>query len=270
MIAFIGLGHMGTPMAHRLLADGRDLVVWNRTRSRTVPLAEAGARVADTPAAAARDADIVITMLADPPAVESVLFGPDGVLSEPGSRCLVEMSTIGPYAAHAIAARLRPDVAMVDAPVAGGVQAARAGALRILAGGHAPDLERVAPALAPLGTVLHCGGPGSGAAAKMVANTALIAGMALLGEIMRLAGDLALPTELALDVVAHGPLSSLLERAKATGGHFTLDLAAKDLALALASSGLPVTTAALDTVRTAAAQHAETDVRTLANLPASL
>ncbi|HET9142421.1 NAD(P)-dependent oxidoreductase [Actinophytocola sp.] len=270
MIAFIGLGHMGAPMARRLLSAGAELVVWNRTRSRAVPLAGAGARIADTPAAAAAGADIVITMLSGPPAVESVLFGPDGVLSAPGSRCLVEMSTIGPAAVHGIAARLPAGVSLVDAPVAGGVRQAEAGALRILAGGDAPDLERVAPALAPLGTVLRCGGVGSGASAKMVANTALIGGMALLAEILELAGLLALPQTLTLDVLSHGPLASLLDRAQAPGGHFTLALAAKDLTLALTSpaSGLPVTTAAHATLQTAAAHNPGHDLRTLTNLTA--
>ncbi|HEV2780885.1 MAG TPA: NAD(P)-dependent oxidoreductase [Actinophytocola sp.] len=267
MLAFLGLGHMGTPMARRLVAAGHDVVVWNRTHERTAPLVAAGARAADTPAAAASGADLVLTMLADPPAVETVLFGPDGVLSaiRPGA-CLVEMSTIGRDAVRGIAGRLPAGVGLVDAPVGGGVGQAEAGRLRMFAGGAPADLERVAPVLAELGTVVRCGGVGSGAAVKLVNNTALVAGMALLGETVRLADSLDVPRELAIDVLAAGPLGGVLQRATARGGHFTIGLAAKDLGLAMAVEPLPVASAALDTVRDLAAGHAKEELRLLAHL----
>ena len=78
-IAFLGLGRMGTLMARRVLAAGHDLTVWNRTAERAQPLVAAGARAAPTPAEAAREAEIVITMLADPAAEEAVVLGPGGV-----------------------------------------------------------------------------------------------------------------------------------------------------------------------------------------------
>lgn len=267
--AFLGLGAMGTPMAHQLIAAGRDVVVWNRTEQRTAPLVAAGARAASTPGAAAAGSDVVITMLADPAAVEHVLFGPDGVLTTigPGS-CLVEMSTIGPEAVRGIASRLSAGVGLVDAPVGGSVRQAEAGQLSVFTGGEPADVERVAPILDHLGTVMRCGGVGSGAAIKLVANTALVAGMALLGEALSLADSLDLPRELALEVLAAGPLGGVVQRAKTTGGHFTVGLAAKDLALAAdaRSASLPIAAAALETVRAATARHAEDDLRVLANL----
>jgi 3-hydroxyisobutyrate dehydrogenase len=267
VIAFLGLGHMGAPMAHRLVAAGNDVAVWNRTRERTAPLAEAGARVADTPAAAAIGAEIVITMLSDPPAVESVLFGPDGVVAGLGpGACLVEMSTIGPDAVRGIAARLPAGVGLVDAPVGGSVRQAEGRQLRVFAGGEPGDLDRVTPVLEQLGIVVRCGGVGSGAAVKLVANTALVAGMALLGETITLADSLGVSRDLALEVLGPGPLSGVLQRAERAGGHFTVELAAKDLGLAVDGSELPVATAALATVRAATARHAKEDVRVLANL----
>ena len=268
VIAFLGLGHMGAPMARRLVDSGNDVVVWNRTRERTAPLAAAGARVADTPAAAATGAEVVITMLSDPPAVESVLFGPDGAAAvlQPGA-CLVEMSTIGPDAVLGIASRLPVGVGLVDAPVGGSVQQAEGRQLRVFAGGGLSDLDRVTPVLEQLGTVVRCGGVGSGASVKLVANTALVAGMALLGETVALADSLGVPRELALEVLGPGPLGGVLQRANRSGGHFTVELAAKDLALAVdGSATLPVSTAALATVRAASAQHAKEDLRVLANL----
>jgi 3-hydroxyisobutyrate dehydrogenase-like beta-hydroxyacid dehydrogenase len=266
MLAFLGLGHMGTPMAQRLVAAGVDVTAWNRTASRTASLASAGARVASSPAEAVSGAEVVITMLSDPAAVESVLFGHDGAVPALGSARLVEMSTIGPDAVRGIAARLPAGVTMVDAPVFGSVGAAESGGLRIFAGGSPADLDAVTPILSHLGTVVRCGELGSGAAAKLVGNTALVGGLTVLGETLTLAESLGVPRELALQVLGAGPLSSTLQRAQATGGFFTVSLAAKDLGLAAEAAELPVSAAALEVVRAAAARHANEDVRVLANL----
>jgi 3-hydroxyisobutyrate dehydrogenase-like beta-hydroxyacid dehydrogenase len=266
-LAFLGLGHMGTPMAHRLVAAGQDVLVWNRTRSRTAPLAAAGARVAESPADAASGAEVVLTMLSDPAAVESVLFGQSGAVPamRPGA-CLVEMSTIGPDAVRTIAARLPAGVVLVDAPVGGGVGQAEAGQLRMFAGGAPEDVARVEPVLSCLGTVVRCGAVGSGAAIKLVNNTALIAGMALLGEIVGLADSLGLPRDLVLDVLGAGPLGGALQRALAGGGRFTVDLAAKDLDLAMAVAAPPMSAAARATLRDAATGNGKADLRSIAHL----
>lgn len=265
-VAFLGLGHMGTPMAHRLVAAGLDVVVWNRTQERTAPLVAAGARAAETPSQAVRGASVVITMLSDPAAVESVLFGPDGVLPGFDNGCLVEMSTIGPDAVRAVAARLPAGVGLVDAPVFGSVGAANQGQLRVFAGGTAADLETVTPILEHLGSVTHCGAVGSGAAIKLVGNTALVGGLTLLGETLTLADSLGVPRDLALSLLESGPLSGTLQRARMTGGFFTVELAAKDLGLAAGVASTPLAQAALEVVREAAANHAKEDVRVLANL----
>ena len=253
-VAFLGVGTMGAPMATRLAAAQHELVVWNRTRAKAATIN--GATVADTPASAAAGADIVITMLATPAAVESVLFGADGVVAAltPGS-CLVEMSTIGPHPVAEIARRLPAGVGLVDAPVGGSIGKATDGTLTLFAGGTDADVDRVAPVLAELGTLLRCGGSGAGAATKLVVNTALITGIALLDEVLTLADQLEVPAALADQVLAAGPLGALLARAKDTAtSQFTADLAVKDLALAIdhATGDLPHTAAALDRLRAAA------------------
>ena len=252
-IAFLGLGHMGLRMAGRLVADGHDVTAWNRTRTEL-----AGARVAATPGDAASGAEIVITMLAGPDAVEAVLFGPGGAAGalRPDA-VLVEMSTIGPRAVASVAARLPTGV--VDAPVGVSIDKAAAGTLAILAGGAVSDVDRVAPVLAAMGTVTRTGGPGTAAAAKLVLNSAMIAGLALLGELRELAAALDVDAE---PLLAAGPLAGVVARAGATGTHFATALAAKDLALAVEHDGdLPIVQAAL----TRAALTGGRDVGTLAD-----
>ena len=173
-IGFLGLGEMGRPMASRLLRAGHALTVWNRGAERTVPLAEAGAVVASSPAKVAAGADFVITMLATPEALEQVLFGTAGLAQalSPG-QILIDMSTVGPDEVRSVAARLPKGVVLVDAPVRGSVPQATSGRLDIFVGADDENYERVRPILEALGPVRHTGGLGSGAAMKLVANLAL-------------------------------------------------------------------------------------------------
>ncbi|MFH9721958.1 NAD(P)-dependent oxidoreductase [Streptomyces sp. NPDC017254] len=234
-IAFLGLGSMGLPMARRLLDAGHPLTVWNRTAGKADTLVAAGAVRAATPADAVRDADVVVTMLADPAAALAVA---DALLPalRPGTHW-IDTSTIGPDAVRTLTARLPEGVVLIDAPVMGSVDRAAAGELLILAGG---DTAPVAAVLDRLGTVTPCGGPGTGAALKLVLINAVIGGVALIGESLALAGALGLPRELALRALAEGPLSGAVARATATGSHFPVALAAKDVALATATAELPV------------------------------
>lgn len=230
-IAVLGAGHMGAPIARRLRSAGHDVAAWNRTAARTVPLAGAGVRVAPTPVAAATGAEIVITMLTDAAAVHHVTSA-----AAPGLRpgtCLVEMSTIGPAAVHDLARRLPAGVDLVDAPVAGSVTAAATGTLTLLAGGEPTAVDRVSPALAALGTVRRCGGPGSGAALKLVLNTALLTAVTALADTVAVAGAVGVDRETALAALRAGPLGGAVGRAAATGASFAIALARKDLDLAL-------------------------------------
>ena len=256
-VAVLGLGHMGTPMARRLVDAGHPVTVWNRTAGRAD--AVVGATVADTPAAAVDGAGVVITMLTDGAAVESVLFGESGAAAAlADGSTLVEMSTIGPAALAAITRRLPPGVAIVDAPVTGSTGAAAAGTLTILAGGPDEAVTRVEPVLAALGTVRRCGGPGSGAALKLVLNTALVTALTSLVDVLAVADALGVARASALEALASGPLGVAVQRATAGAGHFAIRLAAKDLDLALAggvaSAGeLPLAEAAGTRLRAAIA-----------------
>src|ERR1700681_1877118 len=203
-IGFLGLGEMGTPMAVRLLRAGHDLTVWNRSSEaeRITPLAQAGAAVASSPAKAAAGADFLITMLATPEAVEQVLFGTAGLAPalSPG-QILIDMSTVGPDEVRSAASRLPQGVSLVDAPVRGSVPQATSGRLEVCTGATDENYERVRPILETLGTVRHAGGPGSGAALKLVANLALGAAIVTLGEALALGKSFDLGLAVLLDVL---------------------------------------------------------------------
>jgi 3-hydroxyisobutyrate dehydrogenase len=177
-IGFIGIGTMGAPMARRLLRAGHAVRVHNRTRERELPLAQEGARRADSPRVAASGAEIVITIVSDTADVESVVLGDQGALQGLASgSLLVDMSTISPAATRALAARLAErGVAMLDAPVSGGSEGAEQGTLSIMVGGEPADLERARPVLELLGKTITLVGPvGSGQLAKAM-NQVIIAG----------------------------------------------------------------------------------------------
>jgi 3-hydroxyisobutyrate dehydrogenase len=233
-VAVLGLGHMGTEMARRLVETGHRVTVWNRTARPASDVA--GATVADTPAGAVGAASVVITMLTDGPAVESVLFGESGAAAglRPGTT-VVEMSTIGPAALLSITRRLPAGVDIVDAPVAGSTKAAATGTLTILAGGTDEAVTRAEPVLAALGTVRRTGGPGSGAALKLVLNTALVTALTSLADVLAVADAVGVARASALEALAAGPLGIAVQRATAGTGHFAIRLATKDLDLALAA-----------------------------------
>src|SRR5438128_3211519 len=132
-VACIGLGAMGGRIARRILDAGHELVVWNRTTERTRPLAAIGATVADSPATAAAAANVVITMVSDPPALEKVTEGPDGVIEGlTGAATLIDMSTVGPAAVSRLASVIPLGAGLLDAPVLGSITEAESGSLTIL------------------------------------------------------------------------------------------------------------------------------------------
>ncbi|WP_083743996.1 NAD(P)-dependent oxidoreductase [Microbispora rosea] len=254
MIAFLGLGRMGIPMAGRLVAAGHQVTVWNRT-PRDVP----GAEAAPSAAEAAAGADVVITMLSDPDAVSDVVRAALPGL-RPGS-VLVEMSTIGPGAVRSLRDLLPEGVGLVDAPVLGSVGPAADGTLVVLAGGRREDLDRVSDVLRVFGTVHEAGGPESGAATKLAVMSALVTAQVGLAETLAYADGLGVGRAALLDVLGATPLAGLAERLRpvAESGPFetryALGLAAKDLRLATEGPGSrqTVTAAARDLLADAVA-----------------
>nr|WP_308249960.1 NAD(P)-dependent oxidoreductase [Sphaerisporangium fuscum] len=229
MIAFLGLGRMGAPMARRLVAAGHKVTVWNRT-PRTVP----GADTAETAARAVADADVVITMLRDPGAVEKVLTA---ARPRPGS-LVVEMSTIGPEAVSRLRELLPEEVALVDAPVLGSVQPAAEGTLLVLAGGAPADLDRCRDVLGVFGTVRDAGPLGAGAAMKLAVMSVIVPAQVMIAEALAYGETKGVGRAALLDVLSGTPLGPLADRVRPAvldgppETRYALGLAAKDLALA--------------------------------------
>lgn len=174
-VAVLGTGLMGAPMASCLLRAGYSLSVWNRTAAKTETLVAEGARAATNPADAVSNADVIITMLADGPTVESVLFD-QGVASalSPGAT-VIDMSSIPPSSAQDHASRLsKLDVSHLDAPVSGGTKGATEGTLAIMAGGTPESFAAMRPVLESMGRPTLIGPSGTGQLAKL-ANQAIVA-----------------------------------------------------------------------------------------------
>jgi 3-hydroxyisobutyrate dehydrogenase len=242
-IAVLGLGAMGRAISHRLLGAGHELSVWNRTSGRDEELIAAGARRAGSAADAVRNAEVVITIVTGPPALEAVLFGPDGAASAiPRSATLIDMSTVGPTEVASIAERLAP-VPVLDAPVLGSVPSVETGKLVILVGGDRAVFDRHTELLSILGTPVYLGASGSGAMLKLVNNAASTATLVAIGELLALTDRAGLGIDDVLKGLEVGPLASLIERwrprlkGEDQSSYFRLALARKDLALAFDEAG---------------------------------
>lgn len=234
-VAFLGLGAMGSRMAPHLLDAGHALVVWNRSPDKTQPLVERGATAAAAPADAARDADVVITMLADPAALFAVVDAlGDGI----AGKTLIDMSTVGPDTVADVATRLPEETDFLDAPVLGSLPEAEAAELRIFVGGPDELVAKWTPLLSALGSPLHVGSLGSGQKAKLVANSSLFGVIGVLGEVIALGDALGLAREAIFEVLAATPIAAQVERRREgieTGEfptRFALSLALKDANLA--------------------------------------
>jgi 3-hydroxyisobutyrate dehydrogenase len=243
-------------MAANLVAAGHDVVVWNRTRAKAE--AVAGAKVADTPAALARDVGIVMVCVSDTPDVAEVLDGDNGLLDglRQGS-LVVDHSTISPSATVEFAARAgEKGAAWLDAPVSGGSEGAQRGTLSIMVGGSPADLERARPYLEAVGSnITHVGPVGAGQTAKIVNQILVVVNQLAASEALLLAEAAGLDLEDTLEAVSGGAAGSwmlsnrgpqMIQRDWRPG--FTIDLQQKDLRLALEAAdqlGVPLPGTAL-------------------------
>jgi 3-hydroxyisobutyrate dehydrogenase len=249
-IAFIGTGTMGQPMVTNLLTRGYSVVAYDVARPALEAAVALGATAAGSAAEAAKQGELIVTMLPSSSHVEAAYLGPAGVLEGVArGRLCVDMSTIDPAVSRRVAARLREaGVRFLDAPVSGAVPRAVAGTLTIMVGGDARDLEEARPALAALGsTIIHVGAVGSGEVAKLCNN--LIAGVAMVAvsEAFRIAEGFGVDARILTQVIAkssgntwvmeHGhPVPGMVEQAAANRDYapgFMTDLMAKDLGLAV-------------------------------------
>lgn len=190
-LAFLGTGLIATPMIRRLLAAGHTVRVWNRTRSRALPLLAEGALWAARPAVAVEGAAAVILCLTDAQAVEAVVFGPGGVTQAHASPpILVDHSSIDPQATGAFSSRLKDATGgvWIDAPVSGGVAGAARGELAIMCGGPIDAIEQIRPVLAAYSAqVTRMGDSGAGQATKLCNQVIVAASIVAVNEAVRLA-----------------------------------------------------------------------------------
>lgn len=244
-VGFLGLGRMGSRMARNVARAGFPVVLYNRTRSKAEELAkELGAGFRETPAEVAAETDVIVSMLADGPAVEAVYTGPSGVVDaiRPGA-VAVDMSTVGPGVVRGLAARVEDRGArMVDAPVSGSTASAEAGKLLIMAGGDGAAVDRVRPVLEAMGSpVLHVGPLGAGQAMKLAVNTLIYGLNQALSEALVLAERSGIDRHVAYDVFAQSAAAApvvhyrrpVFERPEEAPVMFTMDLGLKDLRLIL-------------------------------------
>jgi len=241
-VAVLGLGAMGSRVAHRLVETGHDVVVWNRSAEKAHDLVAAGATGVETPAEAARQAQTVITMVADPPALAAVTEGQGGLAAgSDDSTTVINMSTVGPAAVERLAAVLPSGTALLDAPVLGSLPEAESGTLTIFVGGDEAEVERTAPILRVLGSPIHVGKVGAGSAAKLVANFTLFGVLGIIGEALVAADALGLSRESTFDVLAATPIAAQAERRRPAiesveyPPRFALSLARKDVELLTAA-----------------------------------
>ena len=206
-IAFIGLGIMGSPMAVHLAKAGHQVVGYNRTPEKTVPLVEAGGRAAESIADAVRGAEVVCVMVPDSPDVLDVLTGEDGVFdnANPGT-LVVDFSSIRPDVTIQLAEQAdEKGIRLVDAPVSGGEAGAVNAALSIMVGGQEDDFEAAKPYLDVVGkTVVHVGPSGAGQTVKAANQLIVAANIQALAEAVVFLDAYGVDTNAALEVLGGG------------------------------------------------------------------
>lgn len=242
-VGFAGLGLMGSRMAENLLRKGFPLTAWNRTPERAAPLVKAGARLARTPRELAEHSDVVVACVADPPAVERLVFAEDGLLgaARPGFR-YVECSTVSPDTTRRVQAALRARGAdALEAPMTGSKNGAAQGTLLFMTGGAREVHDELQPVLLAMGArAIWCGEMGQGSTVKLIGNTVISFMLEALCEGLTVGRKAGLPGETILEVILASGFASPYYTFK--GGailkrdfdqHFSIDLLVKDQTLML-------------------------------------
>jgi 3-hydroxyisobutyrate dehydrogenase len=218
-VGVAGLGAMGAAIAARLIEVGHQVTVWNRTADKAKPLAEAGAKVASSPAEVAAASEVVITILTDGKAIEDVYNGANGLLSgDVKGKLFIEMSTVAPKVETDLAPKVRgKGAALVECPVGGSTAPARKGELLGLMGAEQADADRARPVLEQLcRKIEHCGPVGAGAAIKLSINLPLMVAWQAYGEAFSIARSVGWTPKrlLGLFVESNGANNALKMRAE--------------------------------------------------------
>ncbi len=241
-IGFIGLGTMGLPMAHNLLENGYELIIYNRTKEKINFLGKKGARIANSPKEVASQSDIVFTMLTADAAVEEVVLGENGIIygANPGL-IVVDSSTISPSTSKKVAKELsRHDVEMLDAPVTGSEPQAIEGSLTFMVGGKKEIYEKCMRLFLAMGNnAYYMGENGKGSYTKLANNSMAAINLLAFSEAMTMAAKAGIDPEIFVKVVSGGGARSAMMDNKAAKvlsrdftPHFMAQLLHKDLGLA--------------------------------------
>jgi 3-hydroxyisobutyrate dehydrogenase len=237
-VTILGAGRMGSAMALRLIDTGQEVTVWNRERERVVPLADAGATVADGIAAAVDNAAVIITMVTDGPAVRSVAA--EMLPAMRSDAVWLQASTVGAEWAD----RLRELAdergrAILDAPVSGSTGPARNGTLTWLVAGPQDAIDAARPVLDALGQhVFLVGARQEASRLKLIVNAWMTAATVAMADALRASDELGVPRDTLLEVLSGGPLGMpyALQKAQLMTTHdytpgFPIELALKDIRL---------------------------------------
>jgi 2-hydroxy-3-oxopropionate reductase len=268
-VGFIGLGLMGAPIALNLLKGDFALTVWNRTGTKTEPLVAAGAVRAESVGQLTRNSDVVITMLTDAVASESVICGKNGVLEHARQGLIVvDMGSIAPEMSRSIAARAQErGVILLDAPVTGNPKVAEAGKLGVMIGGEKATADYVRPLFEKIAAVIVYAGPsGAGSTLKLINN--LIMGVAIeaVAEALVLARKAGVDPDCVRQITSVGGARTGAMETRGSrmlahdfSPHFSTDNMHKDLSTALrladtVGAVAPAAAAALEVLRAARAQ----------------
>ncbi|MCH8109300.1 MAG: NAD(P)-dependent oxidoreductase [Chloroflexi bacterium] len=223
-LGFVGLGVMGGRMAKRLMDAGHTVTGYNRTRSKAAWLVDAGMRLAESPRAVAKAADITFSMVTNTSALQAVTSGADGVLAGlRAGKIYVDMSTVSPSASRELAAQVAEKGArMLDAPVSGSVATLEQGTLSIMVGGDADTFEKVKPVLQDIGpTVTHVGENGLAVSMKIATNLSLAVQMLAFSEGVLLAEKSGIKREVAVEVLLNSVIASPMVKYR---GPFVLNM----------------------------------------------
>ncbi|MGZ4333313.1 MAG: NAD(P)-dependent oxidoreductase [Gaiellaceae bacterium] len=242
-VGYVGLGVMGSSIVRRLLADGHDVTVWNRTREKAEPLLAEGACWADSPREVAAGRELVFTMVTNTEAVRAVAEGEEGILAglSPGA-IYVDMSTASPAHTRALAKRVAAaGASMLDSPVSGTSVTVDQGKASLMVGGDTEAFERARPVLQSIGPkVIHVGRNGSAVTMKIAVNLSLAVQMLAFSEGVLLAEKSGISREKAVKVMLASVIASpmVAYRGPLVLGHpdevwFDCHMMQKDLNLAL-------------------------------------
>ena len=212
-IAWIGLGKMGVPMAQSLLKKGYKVTVYNRTKEKGRPFAEAGCTVADSPKAAASGADVIISMIADDPAIAAVSYGPEGAFAGAKSGAIfIDMSTVSPAASMQVDAQAKAKkIAYLRAPVSGSTILAAAGNLTIFASGPKNAYDACADIFGSMGQkVFHVGLGDEARYLKLVMNMMVGLTSAMAAEALTFGESGGMDWEQMIDIINASVVASPL------------------------------------------------------------